>query len=375
MKYKANLKSSETYCLLASGANSFDITVSNSNGNTNQFSYSNTTNNSDVVVNAGESITLSLQKALLLKYTVNTISDDNEVSFKFTYSSLNATSFAPILVYNESSSSYFATNTTVISSSPSYAVLKYAMHDDYSESFTANHSVEANTYVVFSKWDSSINGVAQVGETKLDILGDTNIVAVWFEKPGVLRLTSDENSHGKGRFFAYSMGECDYVLTASGEEVTRYSSSNEKYRVCFVYAFLAGKVNIHTEGHATYQCHSVDYKYMNEGELDKAFACTYIHSSSGTRKKKYSTAKFFATTSIDKYQAKRINATTAYPMNKEIVAPKGVSIAVKVIIAIIVILLIAGFICLIYFFIIRPRNKNNHFSDSDSSQKRDRNIQ
>ena len=134
-------------------------------------------------------------------------------------------------------------------------------------------------------------------------------------------------------------------------------------------------MNIHTEGHATYQCHSVDYKYMNEGELDKAFACTYIHSSSGTRKKKYSTAKFFATTSIDKYQAKRINATTAYPMNKEIVAPKGVSIAVKVIIAIIVILLIAGFICLIYFFIIRPRNKNNHFSDSDSSQKRDRNIQ
>ncbi|EAX98397.1 hypothetical protein TVAG_125410 [Trichomonas vaginalis G3] len=127
---------------------------------------------------------------------------------------------------------------------------------------------------------------------------------------------------------------------------------------------------------------------MNEGELDKAFACTYIHSSSGTRKKKYSTAKFFglmdksddsiqyeATTSIDKYQAKRINATTAYPMNKEIVAPKGVSIAVKVIIAIIVILLIAGFICLIYFFIIRPRNKNNHFSDSESSQKRDRNIQ
>ncbi|EAX98398.1 hypothetical protein TVAG_125420 [Trichomonas vaginalis G3] len=227
LKYKANLKSSETYCLLASGANSFDITVSNSNGNTNQFSYSNTTNNSDVVVNAGESITLSLQKALLLKYTVNTISDDNEVSFKFTYSSLNATSFAPILVYNESSSSYFATNTTVISSSPSYAVLKYAMHDDYSESFTANHSVEANTYVVFSKWDSSINGVAHVGETKLDILGDTNIVAVWFEKPGVLRLTSDENSHGKGRFFAYSMGECDYVLTASGEEVTRYSSSNE----------------------------------------------------------------------------------------------------------------------------------------------------
>ncbi|EAX86454.1 hypothetical protein TVAG_417590 [Trichomonas vaginalis G3] len=165
--------------------------------------------------------------------------ETSKVSIKLVPSSTSTPS--TLVLTDQSHTSYFnatAVDTTV----PPYIFIDYGIHTNSYTSSNTVYNITYNTYIVFTHW-KDVSAVATVSGTTLNILGNTNIVSVFFNSTGTLTL-SRNSSRSTATFVAYYMpSTCHYIVTLSGESSYKFDTDGSAIK-CMVSAFSSGSVNI-----------------------------------------------------------------------------------------------------------------------------------
>ncbi|EAX86455.1 hypothetical protein TVAG_417600 [Trichomonas vaginalis G3] len=233
---KKLLNFEKSYCFVTYSHNTFNITITNTDGKmkigtTSLYDYDTTT------ADEGDTSYYNTKSFVVMYKPDN--SATSKAKIKFTGSS--STKQDPTLISDKKISSYFGAK-AVDTTPPEYKSIDYGIHI-YSDSSRYNvYNITYNTYIVFTHW-KDVSAVATVSGTTLNILGNTNIVSVFFNSTGTLTL-SRNSSRSTATFVAYYMpSTCHYIVTLSGESSYKFDTDGSAIK-CMVSAFSSGSVNI-----------------------------------------------------------------------------------------------------------------------------------
>lgn len=381
---KKALEQSKVYCILATSPVAYDVSLTKSAGNQNDFEYQDSLLGPSNKINAGETLPITNQTALFFKYTATSNQERNIATIKFTYPSGSTPEPSQTILYDASKLSYFASNSISITLVDNFYSLGEGNYDlKVSSAQTNCYFIKERNYVVFTYWEN-INCVAEGLNTELKMLGDDKIVALLVNETCFLRINSD--SEGKFSVCVLQM-KSEYLssrFTTSSGAYTLYISG--KYTTVHVFAFQKGEIEERVNRAKRWKSVGTKpavYRYIKQRGIDSISVSArtedsdtsikyYIHGDSGGYKA-YSMT-WDKTKNLFDYDID-IDAKTILSIGLII----GIVIAVLVVIAIIVIICICccctSVTCCCCCCLGRRSKDSSSSSSSSSSSKKGMEMQ
>lgn len=138
-----------------------------------------------------------------------------------------------------------------------YPVLTYGVHSELITSTVKEFKVASKSYIVFTNW-AGLSGTVYCGQSSLDILGYTGVVAILFNSTGTMELKSSLDS-SEATFVVHSLKvTCNAIVTLSRKKSFKLElKGGSDY--CMVSAFKSGVVKIEDSSNTL----NKDYLYNN----------------------------------------------------------------------------------------------------------------